>query len=342
MQKRAWAFLLAGGMALLPQPSYARGQGSGWKNVTGGVGGETWGYAGVTLLAAVPDRDEVIAGVSESGLWSTADGGETWKKLGAQDREPIKNRPHQIIFDPKNPRVFWISGCYGAGIFRTTDGGTSFRRLGKLDHVDGVAVDFTDPARRTLLAGLHEQERSLEMSTDGGDKWEKIGDRLPEDSNFSSDPIILDSRTFLCNAAGWKKGKSWGVYRSLDAGKSWAKVSDLGPGGRSLVTSGGTVLWQTMWGGGLARSLDHGATWAKLGGPVKSNVIEIPGKRLVALADQQLYLSRNDGLAWERLGDPLPIKAAGVVYSSKRRAFFIWRSSDRKVADAVFRWEWSE
>jgi hypothetical protein len=41
---------------------------SGWKNVTAGVGGETWGYAGVTLMSAVPDRDEIIAGVSESGL----------------------------------------------------------------------------------------------------------------------------------------------------------------------------------------------------------------------------------------------------------------------------------
>ena len=51
--------------------------GTGWKNVTGGVGGETWGYAGVTLLAAVPDRDEVLAGVSESGLWSSVDGGDS-------------------------------------------------------------------------------------------------------------------------------------------------------------------------------------------------------------------------------------------------------------------------
>ena len=322
--------------------SAAASQESTWKNVTPGVGGETWGYAGVTLLAAVPDRDEIIAGVSESGLWSSSDGGSTWKKLGAQDREPIKNRPHQITFDPKNSKTFWISGCYGAGIFRTNDGGASFHRLGKLDHVDGIAVDFSDPARKTLLTGLHEQARSLHVSHDGGETWEKIGDRLPEDSNFTSDPLILNSKTFVINTAGWMKGKSWGVYRSVDSGKSWSKVSDSGPAGRGLTTADGSIFWQLTWGVGLIKSADQGATWAKIAGPAKTNAIEIPGGRIVAIADQQLFVSRDDGTSWQKLGEPLPIKAAGVAYSAKRHAFYIWRSSDKKATDAVFRWDSTE
>src|SRR6185436_656303 len=283
--------ILALGLGLFAQEKPSSG---GWKNVTAGVGGETWGYAGVTLMAAVPDRDEIIAGISEQGLWSSADGGATWKKLGAQDREPIKNRPHQIVFDPKNSKTFWVSGCYGAGIFRTTDAGASFKRLGKLDHVDGIAVDFSDPARKTLLTGLHEQARSLHVSHDGGESWEKIGDRLPEDTNHSTDPIILDSKTFVINAAGWQKGKTWGIYRTADAGKTWAKVSESGPGGRALTTSAGSIFWQQMWGGGLLKSADRGATWTKTAAPVKSNAIEIPGGRIVALTDQQLFQSKDE------------------------------------------------
>lgn len=322
---------------LLPLLLLGARQESGWKNVTANVGGETWGYAGVTLLAAVPDRDEIIAGVSESGLWSSTDGGATWKKLGGD----IKNRPHQILFDPKNPRTFWISGCYGAGIFRTNDAGATFRRLGKLDHVDGIAVDFADPARRTLLTGLHEQERSLQLSLDGGEKWEKIGDRLPEDSNFTSDPIILDSRTWIINAAGWKKGKAWGIYRTTDAGKTWTKVSDGGTGGRALVTPG-QIFWGAMYGAGLYKSADQGVGWTKVAGPGKICPIAIPDGRVVALADQQLYASKDGGSSWEKLGDPLPLKASGVTYSPKRKAFYVWRSSDKKAADAVFRWETKE
>ena len=332
-------------LLLLACSALAHGQsspGGGWKNVTVGVGGDTWGYAGVTLMACAPDRDEVIAGVSESGLWSSADGGSTWKKLGGTSGAQIKNRPHQILFDPKDSKTWWLSGNYGAGIFKTTDGGASFRRLGKLDHVDGIAVDFSDPARRTLLAGLHEQERSLHVSRDAGETWEKIGERLPEDSNFSSDPLILDSKTFLVNAAGWKKGKSWGIYRSGDAGMTWSKVSELGPGGRALQASGGEIYWQAMWGGGLVKSADRGATWSKTAGPAKTNAIELPGGKLAALSDSQLFVSSNGGVAWEKAGEPVPIKAQGLAYSAKRRAFYVWRMSDKKSTETVYRLDWPE
>jgi photosystem II stability/assembly factor-like uncharacterized protein len=309
-----------------------------WENVTSNAGGETWGYAGVTLVAAVPDRDEVIAGVSEQGLWSSTDGGKSWKKLGSNE---IKHRPHQILFDPKDSRIYWVSGCYGAGIFRTTDGGASFRRLGKVDHVDGIAVDFTDPARRTLLTGLHEQTRSLMLSTDGGEKWEKIGDRLPEDSNHSTDPIILDSKTFLINTAGWAKGKSTGIYKSSDAGQTWAKVSELGVSGRSLL-SNGTIVWPALWGSGLVKGSEKGTTWAKLTGPAKTSPIALPGGRIAALADTQIYVTKDEGATWEKVGEPIPVKAGGIAYSAKRKCFYAWKSSEKKSPDAIYRLDWAQ
>lgn len=308
--------------------------GAGWTNVTAGVGGETWGYAGVTLMAAVPDRDEIIAGVSEAGLWSSLDGGATWKKLGGAE---IRHRPHQILFDPKDPRIFWVSGNYGPGLFRTTDGGVTFKRLGKLEHVDGVAVDFTDPARKTLLAGLHEQSCSLQLSRDGGETWEKIGDRLPPDSNHSTDPLVFDAKTFVINTAGWKKGASSGIYRSVDAGTTWSKVFDGGPGGRALTTSDGTVYWKGVWGGNVIRSADQGATWSKVPGPVKSSLIELPGGMLAGLSDGQLHLSKDGGATWTKRGEPAPLKAQGVVYSAKRGAFYVWKMTDKKSAESVYR-----
>ncbi|HXX92115.1 MAG TPA: FecR domain-containing protein, partial [Planctomycetota bacterium] len=128
---------------------------SAWQNVTAGLGGETWGFGGIHTFVAVPGRDQILAGISNSWIWSTADGGQTWSPMGNAGQGPILNRPHQILFDPKDPRIFWVSGIYGPGIFRTTDGGTTFRRLGTLEHIDGLAVDFSDPLRRTLLASHH-------------------------------------------------------------------------------------------------------------------------------------------------------------------------------------------
>ncbi|HEX4123228.1 MAG TPA: hypothetical protein VHY37_00770, partial [Tepidisphaeraceae bacterium] len=199
---------------LLPAPPPPSAPADSWTDVTHNVGGDKWGYAGVTALVAVPDSDRIIAGVSEQGLWTTADRGETWTKLAAADKVPITNRPYQIVFDPKDPRHFWVSGNYGPGLFVTADAGKTFSRLGDVTDVDGLGVDFTDPLRRTLVIGHHERECSTEKSTDGGKTWVKIGLKLPEKSNFSNDVIVLDGKTFIVNTAGWKQGLSFGIYRT--------------------------------------------------------------------------------------------------------------------------------
>jgi photosystem II stability/assembly factor-like uncharacterized protein len=307
-----------------------------WLDVTHNVGGEKWGAYGVHYMKAVPGSAEVIAGVGECGLWSSADGGATWKKLGGNE---IKNRPVRIVFDPKNPAIFWESGCYGDGPFRTDDGGKTFMRLGKLAHSDGVDVDFTDPERKTLLLGLHEQSQSLQLSTDGGQTWKKIGDKLPADSNHSTDPIVIDAKTFLINTAGWKQKASLGIYRSEDAGETWTKVSDFGPAGAPLVASDGALYWQRIWGGGLLKSTDQGKTWNAISRTVKSNPIELPGKRLAALADKQIYVSSDGGLNWAKVGAPAPFKPNGITYSEKGKCFYAWRMSDnmKKAEPSIVR-----
>lgn len=303
---------------------------NGWINVTNNVGGAKWGAYGVTYMKAVPGRDAVIAGVSECGLWATSDGGTTWTKLGGDE---IKNRPGRIVFDPRNPDVFWVSGCYGGAPFRTDDGGHSFHRLGRLAHADGIAVDFTDPQRKTLLLGLHEQSQSLQLSADGGDSWTKIGDRLPANSNHSTDPIILDSKTFLINTAGWKPNATLGIYRSGDAGQTWTQVSTFGPAGEPLVASDGAIYWQRLWGGGLLKSTDQGKTWSAVSRAVKSNPIELPDHRLAGLAANQIVVSSDGGATWTNLGPPAPFKPDGITYSDRGRCFYAWHLSDNTKMD---------
>jgi photosystem II stability/assembly factor-like uncharacterized protein len=306
-----------------------------WLNVTNNVGGPKWGAYGVTYMTAVPGRAAVIAGVSECGLWKSADGGKSWQKLGgsAINGSEIKCRPGRIVFDPRNPDVLWVSGCYGDAPFRTDDGGRTFRRLGQLAHADGVAVDFSDPLRKTLLLGLHEQSQSLQMSTDGGKTWKRIGDRLPADSNHSSDPIIIDSKTFLINTAGWKPRATLGIYRSEDAGKTWKAVSPFGPQGPPLQASDGAIYWQRVWGGGLLKSTDQGKTWQEISKAVKDNPIELPQAQLAGLAERQLMVSSDGGATWKPFGPPLPFKPNGVIYSEVGKAFYAWRLSDNMKMD---------
>lgn len=320
----------------------------GWKNITNDLGGAAWGDGGVTLFAALPGRDELVAGVGSSWLWSSVDGGNSWKKLGDAG-EPIRNMPQHLVVDPENPRTYWVSGIYGPGLYRTTDGGASFRRLGgALNHVDGLAVDFSDPLRRTLLATKHLDPGGLQLSADGGETWQQIGDRLPKDSSSSSMPFILDSKTFLVDATG-TFGKTEGIYRSADAGRTWTRVSKIPSAGPPLLASDGALYWMPKAGMGssLLKSSDKGLTWTALPGPVKTTPVEIPGGRLVGIFEQQMYVSANGGAGWEKLGDPIPIKPLSTftgmtyeltAYSAVRRTLYVWRGSPGKVPDAVFRW----
>lgn len=296
-----------------------------WVNVTGNVGGETWGAYGVTYVQAVPGGNQVIAGVSERGLWVTGDRGNTWRKLGGNE---MKFRPGRIVFDPENTSVFWVSGCYGDAPFKTEDNGKTFQRLGKLAHADGVAVDFTDPGRKTLLLGLHEQSQSLQLSTDCGSTWSNIGVHLPAESNHSTDPLIIDSKTFLINTAGWKRDATLGIYRTEDGGRTWTQVCTDGPQGPALVASDGAIYWQRLWGGGLLKSTDQGKTWTQISRAVKNNPIELPGKRLAGLADAQIMVSSDGGETWTKLGPPAPVKPNGITYSDGGKCFYVWRLSD--------------
>jgi hypothetical protein len=206
--------ILVLGFGLLAQEKPATG---GWKNVTAGVGGETWGYAGVTLLAAVPDRDEIIAGVSEQGLWSSADGGATWKSSARRTASRSSTGPTDRVRS-EEPRTFWVSGCYGAGIFRTTDGGGAFPRLGKARSRRRRGVDFQRSRPEDAADRPPRADPEPHASFDGGEKWEKIGDRLPEDSNFStgSDHPDEDVRG---QRLGMDEGQGVGHLPELDAGR---------------------------------------------------------------------------------------------------------------------------
>lgn len=301
-----------------------------WVNVTNNVGGEKWGAYGVTTMKAVPNSNVVIAGVSEVGLWATSDGGTTWQKLGGNE---IRCRPGCIVFDPKNTSTFWVSGCYGDVPFRSDDAGKTFKRLGKLAHADGISIDFADPQRQTLLLGLHEQAQSVQLSRDGGNTWTKIGANLPANSNHSSDPIIIDSKTFVVNSAGYPKDKVFGIYRTEDAGQTWTLVSKDGPSGTPLVASNGTIYWQKIWGGGLLKSADQGKTWIPCGKGIGNNPIELPGERLAGVSGSQIMVSDFAATKWTKVGPPIPFKPNGITYSEKGKAFYAWRLSEGGKAE---------
>jgi len=308
-----------------------------WDNITGNVGGDKWGIGGVTLVAPIPGSKEMLAGVADAGLWSSEIGSRKWKML-AGSKALAKGKPNQIVFDPKNPKVFFVAMIGGPGLFKTSDGGETFEQLGNFDSVAGLSISFDDNGVKTMLAGIADKTRTVYCSTDGGKTWENIGKSLPEKANCATDPVILDERTFLVNAAGSNVELSFGIYRTDDSGSTWRRVSELGPIGRPLIMPDGVIYWSRIWSQGLMKSTDSGKTWTTLDGVIKKIPINLPGGRFVGTLGQQLYLSVDECKTWNPYGAPLSITPAGMVYSEARNAIYVWWSSgDQKVDNAIWR-----
>jgi photosystem II stability/assembly factor-like uncharacterized protein len=318
-----------------PPPSPPSGS---WVNVTGNVGGETWGPGGIGLLACVPGADVVIAGVSGAGLWSSADGGKTWTPLGAEDAAKITNRPTGILFDPKDPKTFWECGAVGPGIFKTTDSGKTFVRVGNRANIDALDVDFSDPERQTLLVVVHNQARGLWKSVDGGKTWKSLAKGLPEKIHPITGLAILDSKTYLVSTNGTTMGHTSGIFRSEDSGQTWKKVNAAGAVGRPLVASTGAIYWR-LEGEGLSASGNKGWSWSPVKGKAQRTPIEAAGQRLISVDEAQLYGSPDRGATWVVCAPPAPYTPTSIAYSSQRNCFFICRSADKKSSEAIARFD---
>ena len=308
-----------------------------WVNATGSLAHKMSECGTLTLLAPVPQSEAIIAGVAARGLWTNTTG-TVWTRIGdGEGSDRISNRASWIVFDPKNPDVFWESGIYSdTGIYKTTDGGKTFKRLGKVAHNDYVSVDFTDPDRQTLLAGGHEQPSTVHLSTDGGQNWTNIGESIPGSAGATTHPLVINALTFLANATSMMGGAG-GVFKTRDAGRSWQKVSAYGPSAPPLKASNGAIYWPAN-NSVLARSIDAGSTWTPVGSGLKNvTPVELPSGHIVAVGETTLMITGDGGATWVPLGPPLPYRPDGLVYSRQRKAFFMWRSECKQevARDAV-------
>ena len=205
------------------------------------------GYAGPTA-GVVADRvsGDVFMVVNDQGLWRSSDHGATFARC---DGGAIGGRCETgwaLQADPAGKRLACFM-IYGSSAM-TTDGGATWTKW-KTSHLDFGAVDWADTGKR-LLALRHESGGMLTTSDDGGATWRDL------EKGFSGCGV-LDRATFVA-----MKEKEPGIFRSTDAGGTWAKVSDEKPSAAVPVVFDGVAYWPT--GKGLLVSHDKGATWTAL------------------------------------------------------------------------------
>jgi hypothetical protein len=322
-----------------------------WENVTGNLAGHSSECGTITFMTAPPASNGVVAGISRAGLWARGVTDTAWTEIGqGSGSVPIINRPSKFVYDPDHPLTWWESGIYNSfGVYRTDDDGVTFTELGlgiggsTVNCCDSISVDFSDPARQTIIAGSHEAGQHMFRSDNGGGTWTDIGSALPADSGNSGIVQLLDTNTYL---VGTSISNSAGIFRTTDRGATFTKVANQGVRSHPLVTSDGTIYVQTDNNQGVLRSIDHGVTWTTLIGPnilfsTSTGIIELPGGRVAALAlDAQngkghVVISPDDGVTFAFVSTEMPIVPNGLLYSQAEKALYVWRATCDTPTDPV-------
>jgi photosystem II stability/assembly factor-like uncharacterized protein len=268
---------------------------------------------------------EIVIKVVGLGLYRSADQGASWQRV---DNNTVSGRDETgwaTSTDPNNPKrmaSFSLDGLAGW----TVDGAQwkSFANNGR--NWDYGSVDWGSPAPRTILTAKHETSPpgEVDLSTDGGVSWKKLGIALAENRDKVSMVGVMDATTFVY-------GNGKGIFRSTDAGVTWTQVSPANPQTRTPVLFQGTHYLGLA--AGLLVSRDKGATWQPQGAAVSIWLGPFFGSGetdMVVVGEGGVHETRDAGKSWSRLAGLKP-NAAGFSFGPKWFGCYAWDPIHRVV-----------
>lgn len=288
-----WSALLGIGLALAaapPKPAYSPQSFAAmkWRLVGPFRGGR------VLAVTGVPgDPTTYYFGGVAGGVWKTTNAGVSWVPVfDGQDISSIG----AIAVAPSDPSTVYVGtgeACirgnisYGTGVYKSSNAGKTWRSVGLKDtrHIGRVIVDPRNPERLFVAALGHafgpNAERGVFRSLDGGTTWQKVlykdEDTGAIDVQFDpANPAVLYAALWQVRRTPWSLssgGPGSGLYKSVDGGTTWKRLSGgglpagiYGRIGIAVSPADSDRIYASIEAaeGGLYRSEDGGDTWARV------------------------------------------------------------------------------
>lgn len=161
----------------------------------------------------------VFLAATNMGLYRSFDPTKGWQRLSFGSG--LDARTTSIATDPQFPETIW-AGTAASGVLVTRNGGKQWQRVAGVPSEAPINAIAWDPKRANYLYVGTKQ--AFYRSQDGGASWTRRGGNLPF-GDFTS--ILINPRNtdeiFVGNA--YQTGEiGGGVYRTLNAGSSWARI----------------------------------------------------------------------------------------------------------------------
>ncbi len=213
----------------------------------------------VPAVAGVPGNpNRYYVGSAAGGVFRTIDGGITWKALFQyEDVTSIG----ALAVDPQNPNIIWAGTgeanvrndvSRGNGIYKSTDGGNHWKRMG-LDgsfQISQIAIDPHD-SRLVIVAAMgspwaDSEDRGVFRTTDGGATWQKVlyvgpSIGISDLAMNPQNPQVLYAAAYHFRRTPWSYtggGPDDAIYKSIDQGQSWKRLSGHGLPEQSVARIG--------------------------------------------------------------------------------------------------------
>jgi photosystem II stability/assembly factor-like uncharacterized protein len=226
----------------------------------------------VVLVAA---QGALYSASGERGVFKSADGGATWKKvLFVND----KTGAAELSMDAANPRILYasmwehgrrpwqvISGGPGSGLYKSTDTGETWQKMTEGLPKDmgktAIAVSRSNP--ETVYALIEcdsaKDERGLYVSTNAGKTWTQVTSepRLVQRAWYYTELFVdpQDERTIYVLSAP--------ALRSRDGGKTWETLSGTHGDFHDLwINPRNARNFIISNDGGCAITFDAGSSWS--------------------------------------------------------------------------------
>src|SRR5689334_12557520 len=188
--------------------------------------------------------DGVRSNVSTGrGVYKSTDGGQTWKFIGLYNAGQIG----VVRIHPTNPDIVWVAAGGDVfksnderGIFKTTDGGKTWHKVLFIsDGIGAMDVELQPGNPNVVYAWMSHLERKpwtiisggreggFYKSTDGGEHFTKITNGLPSELIGKANLAVTAANSNRIYALIEAK-PGGGLYRSEDAGQTWALINSQG------------------------------------------------------------------------------------------------------------------
>ena len=188
---------------------------------------------------------EFYVAYASGGLWHTQNNGTTFTPI--MDNSPTQNIG-DIAVDWKSGAI-WVgtgesnssrSSYSGIGILKSTDQGKTWQNMGLEDshHIGRILINPNNPDEVIIGVIGHlytpNAERGIFKTTDGGKNWKKT--LFIDENTGIIDMDFVPGNNKIIYASAWERDrKAWnfkgsgensGIYKSIDGGDNWQKITD--------------------------------------------------------------------------------------------------------------------